>query len=150
LTQCRENKPDVADNFKVLLAITSVSWCVYPVMWVIGSEGLAAVSLDIEVGFICLADLVAKVGPLPLFQSPDKSLEIPKQTPSRTQASPFKCLDKSIELHKRIPCLKYVAFLMCSIHGPPRHPRTQALELFLPPGTRFGFFGLASRAQIPI
>jgi len=61
-TKVRENKPDVADNFKVLLAITSVSWCVYPIMWVIGSEGLASVSLDIEVGFICLADLVAKVG----------------------------------------------------------------------------------------
>uniref|UniRef100_A0A6T8IZ18 Rhodopsin n=1 Tax=Hemiselmis andersenii TaxID=464988 RepID=A0A6T8IZ18_HEMAN len=61
-SKCRETKPDVADKYKILLALTIVSWCVYPIMWVIGSEGLAAVSLDIEVGFICLADLVAKVG----------------------------------------------------------------------------------------
>ena len=60
-------------------------------MWVIGSEGLASVSLDIEVGFICLADLVAKVCPL-----------------RKTQTNPFL---NPIPSTKPLPGLKDVAYL---------------------------------------
>mmetsp|Transcript_34505 Transcript_34505/g.91077 ORF Transcript_34505/g.91077 Transcript_34505/m.91077 type:complete len:104 (+) Transcript_34505:658-969(+) len=48
-------------GIKILVAITFISFCVYPIMWVLGSEGLSAVSLNFEVGLICLADLVSKI-----------------------------------------------------------------------------------------
>nr|AHH02131.1 protein 104 [synthetic construct] len=57
----KENKPDIAIGFRTLIVLTAISWCVYPIVWVLGSEGLAAVHIDVEVGLICLADLVSKV-----------------------------------------------------------------------------------------
>lgn len=58
----KEDSADIADSFRTLLAILIISWCVYPIMWVIGSEGLGAVSIDLEVGIITLTDLIAKIG----------------------------------------------------------------------------------------
>ena len=76
----------MTQGLKILIAITFISWCIYPIMWVLGSEGLSAVSLDFEVkppprihqsrplprcslirlgaqqvGLITLADLVSKL-----------------------------------------------------------------------------------------
>jgi len=51
----------VTQGLKILIAITFISWCIYPVMWVLGSEGLSAVTLDFEVALITLADLISKL-----------------------------------------------------------------------------------------
>ena len=51
-----------AQGVKVIVIVTFISWCVHPVMWVLGAEGLSTISPEIEVGLICLADLVAKLG----------------------------------------------------------------------------------------
>ena len=36
--------------------------CVYPLVWMLGSEGTAALGLSQEVGIMAVTDLVAKVG----------------------------------------------------------------------------------------
>ncbi len=48
-SKVKEANADLADNFRTLLAITVISWCVYPIVWVLGSEGLAAITIDMEV-----------------------------------------------------------------------------------------------------
>jgi len=52
----------ITQGVKVLIAITFISWCIYPIMWVLGAEGLNVISIDFEVGLICLADIVSKLG----------------------------------------------------------------------------------------
>ena len=79
-------------GIKALVTLTFVSWSIYPITWVLGSEGLDAISLEVEVcfacnmystfafsyyssdseelypsrciqvGLVCLADVVAKLG----------------------------------------------------------------------------------------
>ena len=36
-------------GIRVLIILTFVSWCVYPILWILGSEGLHTLSLELEV-----------------------------------------------------------------------------------------------------
>jgi len=47
---------------KTLTWLTIISWLVYPIIWILGSEGTAALGLSQQVGLITITDLVAKVG----------------------------------------------------------------------------------------
>jgi bacteriorhodopsin len=63
LTQKAETfSEDRAGTFKTLRNLTIVLWLVYPVMWLVGTEGLGLVGLFSEtLGFMIL-DVLAKVG----------------------------------------------------------------------------------------
>nr|AFI80052.1 bacteriorhodopsin [uncultured archaeon] len=51
-----------ASTFKVLRNITVVLWTLYPIWWVIGTEGAGAVSLFVETAGFMVLDITAKVG----------------------------------------------------------------------------------------
>jgi bacteriorhodopsin len=63
LTQkAEEFDPDRASTFKTLRNLTVVLWLVYPVLWLVGTEGAGLVNLYVEtLGFMIL-DVTAKVG----------------------------------------------------------------------------------------
>ena len=51
-----------ASTFSTLRTLIVVIWLVYPVWWILGTEGLSIVSLNIETAGFMVLDLVAKVG----------------------------------------------------------------------------------------
>ncbi|MDQ2054934.1 bacteriorhodopsin [Halobellus sp. H-GB7] len=53
---------DAASTFSTLRTLIVVVWLVYPVWWIVGTEGLQLVSLNIETAGFMILDLVAKVG----------------------------------------------------------------------------------------
>jgi bacteriorhodopsin len=53
---------DVRSTFETLRTLIVVIWLVYPVWWLVGTEGLALVSLNIETAGFMVLDLTAKVG----------------------------------------------------------------------------------------
>ncbi|WP_256545864.1 bacteriorhodopsin [Halobellus inordinatus] len=53
---------DAASTFSTLRTLIVVVWLVYPVWWIVGTEGLQLVSLNIETAGFMVLDLVAKVG----------------------------------------------------------------------------------------
>jgi bacteriorhodopsin len=50
------------DALKGLTWLTILVWLVYPIVWIVGSEGTGALGLSQEVGIITIADLIAKIG----------------------------------------------------------------------------------------
>ncbi|WP_345783198.1 bacteriorhodopsin [Halobaculum halobium] len=53
---------EAASTFSTLRTLIVVVWLVYPVWWIVGTEGLGLVSLNIETAGFMVLDLVAKVG----------------------------------------------------------------------------------------
>jgi len=51
-----------ASTFSTLRTLVVVIWLVYPVWWLLGTEGLQILSLNIETAGFMVLDLVAKVG----------------------------------------------------------------------------------------
>jgi len=60
--QANELGSDVGAKFAQLRNLIVVVWLVYPVWWLVGTEGLGAISLNIETAGFMVLDLVAKVG----------------------------------------------------------------------------------------
>ena len=54
--------PAVQQVFRTLALLTVVLWSLYPVVWVIGTEGVGAVGVSTEVFLFLVLDLLAKVG----------------------------------------------------------------------------------------
>eukprot|EP00291_Cryptomonas_curvata_P024181 CAMPEP_0172171236 /NCGR_PEP_ID=MMETSP1050-20130122/11776_1 /TAXON_ID=233186 /ORGANISM="Cryptomonas curvata, Strain CCAP979/52" /LENGTH=247 /DNA_ID=CAMNT_0012842637 /DNA_START=24 /DNA_END=767 /DNA_ORIENTATION=+ len=50
------------DALKGLTWLTILAWIVYPIVWIVGSEGTGALGLSQEVGIITIVDLIAKIG----------------------------------------------------------------------------------------
>merc|ERR1712216_858293 len=50
------------DALKGLTWLTILVWLVYPIVWIVGSEGTGALGLSQEAGIITIADLIAKIG----------------------------------------------------------------------------------------
>ena len=48
--------------YNKLLGILTVLWFIYPVLWLLGTEGTGAISLNTEVAVFTIIDLSAKVG----------------------------------------------------------------------------------------
>ncbi|MFB6087835.1 MAG: bacteriorhodopsin, partial [Haloarculaceae archaeon] len=48
--------------FRTLRTLIVVVWLIYPVWWVVGTEGLGLVRLYVETAGFMVLDLVAKVG----------------------------------------------------------------------------------------
>jgi len=53
---------NVSEIAKMLTYIVIGSTCIFPLMWLLGSEGTAALGLSQEVGVVAVVDLVAAVG----------------------------------------------------------------------------------------
>jgi bacteriorhodopsin len=53
---------DAASTFGTLRTLVVVVWLIYPVWWIVGTEGLQVISLYIETAGFMVLDLVAKVG----------------------------------------------------------------------------------------
>ena len=53
---------DVAALYDKLLFILTGLWVIYPVLWLLGTEGSSTISLDSEVAIFAVIDLLAKVG----------------------------------------------------------------------------------------
>lgn len=54
--------PATAALYAKLLGILTALWLIYPVLWLLGTEGTGAISLDTEVAVFTVIDLLAKVG----------------------------------------------------------------------------------------
>lgn len=54
--------PAVGQVFRTLAVLTVVLWTLYPVVWLLGTEGFGALSTSVEVLFFMILDLLAKVG----------------------------------------------------------------------------------------
>jgi len=53
---------NVAEITKMLTYIVIFGTCLFPLMWLLGSEGTAALGLSQEVGIVAVGDLVCTVG----------------------------------------------------------------------------------------
>jgi len=53
---------ETAALYSKLLAVLTALWFIYPVLWLLGSEGTGAISLNAEVAVFAVIDLLAKVG----------------------------------------------------------------------------------------
>ncbi len=54
--------PEHAALYQRLVAVLTVLWFVYPVVWALGTEGSEVIGLSAEVGIFAVVDLLAKVG----------------------------------------------------------------------------------------
>jgi bacteriorhodopsin len=52
----------VQQVFRTLAVLTVILWSLYPVVWLIGTEGVGAVGVSAEVFLFLVLDLLAKVG----------------------------------------------------------------------------------------
>ncbi len=62
MSAARGQSPAVAAVFNTLAVLTVVLWSLYPVVFLLGSEGFGAVGLGTEVFLFMVLDLLAKVG----------------------------------------------------------------------------------------
>jgi bacteriorhodopsin len=63
LTQnARQMSGDVGSLFNTLRNVTVVLWTAYPIVWIVGTEGLSLIPLGPETALYAALDLLAKVG----------------------------------------------------------------------------------------
>jgi bacteriorhodopsin len=60
--QASSLEAEAASTFSTLRNLLVVTWAIYPVWWIVGTEGLGIVGLGIETAGFMALDLVAKVG----------------------------------------------------------------------------------------
>lgn len=58
----RAQGTEISALYTRLLTILTALWFVYPVLWLLGTEGTGAISLNAEVAVFAVIDLAAKVG----------------------------------------------------------------------------------------
>jgi bacteriorhodopsin len=60
----RLNNPEGygGESLQGLTYLIVCCFCVYPIIWIIGSEGTAALGLSQQTGLLCITDVVAKLG----------------------------------------------------------------------------------------
>lgn len=58
----RTQSPGVQQIFKTLAVLTVFLWSLYPIVWLLGTEGFGAVGLTVEVFLFLVLDLLAKIG----------------------------------------------------------------------------------------
>jgi bacteriorhodopsin len=54
--------PEVRSKFNQLAIILAVVWTIYPILWVLGTEGINVIGIEGEVATFAVIDLIAKVG----------------------------------------------------------------------------------------
>ena len=61
-SRATEMAPELKSTFTTLRNLIVVIWLIYPVWWILGTEGLGIIGLGIETAGFMVLDLVAKVG----------------------------------------------------------------------------------------
>lgn len=57
------NQPGaVQQTFRTLAVLTVVLWSLYPIVWLLGTEGFSAVGITTEIFFFLILDFLAKIG----------------------------------------------------------------------------------------
>jgi len=49
-------------NLQGLTYLVVCCFCVYPIVWIVGSEGTAALGLSQQTGLLCITDVIVKLG----------------------------------------------------------------------------------------
>jgi bacteriorhodopsin len=81
--KAREMDPDIRQTFTRLRNLTIVLWAVYPVWWLVGTEGANVVGLSIETAGFMVLDVLAKVGfGLILLRSRSVLEKVPSEFPT--------------------------------------------------------------------
>lgn len=62
LKSAKQRPPEVQKKFFQLAIILAVVWTIYPILWVLGTEGINVIGLEGEVATFAIIDLIAKVG----------------------------------------------------------------------------------------
>ena len=62
MEMARAQGPGIARTFTRLAGLTIGLWTLYPIVWLLGTEGTGTVSLTTEVAMFVVLDLLAKVG----------------------------------------------------------------------------------------
>lgn len=57
-----ERPQSVRYIFRVLAVYTTILWSLYPIVWLIGTEGIGATSLSVEIFLFLILDIFSKVG----------------------------------------------------------------------------------------
>jgi bacteriorhodopsin len=59
--RAKEAGSAIVQESRTLLLLLLIPFCAFPVLWVLGEEGLEVFPISYEVGFSCIADMVCKV-----------------------------------------------------------------------------------------
>jgi bacteriorhodopsin len=78
---------DVGEKFRLLRNIIVAVWLIYPFWWLLGTEGLQIISLNIETAGFMVLDLTAKVGFGILLLSSRQVLENVSAASAETEAA---------------------------------------------------------------
>ncbi|MCX6409399.1 MAG: bacteriorhodopsin [Actinobacteria bacterium] len=62
LKAAKQRPPEVRAKFQQLAILLAVVWSVYPILWILGTEGLGVIGITPEVASFVIIDLIAKVG----------------------------------------------------------------------------------------
>ena len=62
LKAARQRPPEVRSKFNQLAILLAVLWTIYPILWILGTEGLNVIGITGEVATFTVIDLIAKVG----------------------------------------------------------------------------------------
>ncbi len=62
IAMARLKGPEVATTFTRLAGLTVGLWSLYPIIWILGTEGTSTISLTTEVAMFAVIDLLAKIG----------------------------------------------------------------------------------------
>ncbi|MEI7794956.1 MAG: bacteriorhodopsin [Thermoleophilia bacterium] len=62
LKAARQRPPEVRAKFNQLVVLLAILWTIYPILWILGTEGLNVIGITGEVATFAVIDLIAKVG----------------------------------------------------------------------------------------
>jgi bacteriorhodopsin len=62
LKAAKQRPPEVRARFNQLAVLLAILWTIYPILWVLGTEGLGVIGIGGEVATFAIIDLIAKVG----------------------------------------------------------------------------------------
>lgn len=85
--QADRNYPSVKNAFRRLLTVHLVIWTLYPIVWILGTEGLNTFGSESETMFFTLLDLASKVGFGFLSLNTMHTLEQTRQQPKTNSMS---------------------------------------------------------------
>lgn len=62
LKAAKQRPPEVRAKFNQLAILLAVVWTIYPILWILGTEGINVIGITGEVATFVVIDLIAKVG----------------------------------------------------------------------------------------
>ncbi|MBM3664495.1 MAG: rhodopsin, partial [Actinobacteria bacterium] len=62
LKAANERAPEVKAKFTQLAVLLAVVWTIYPILWLLGTEGFNIIGITGEIATFAIIDLIAKVG----------------------------------------------------------------------------------------